>query len=60
VNDGSHSVIEDAHYSPSPISQDLYLQVFERDFAVTKHEAHYRMMLYGKRSLEEQAEAAAV
>lgn len=54
VNDGSHSVIEDAYYSPSPISQDLYLQVFARIFVVTKHEAHYRMMLYGKRSLEEE------
>lgn len=58
VNDGSHSVIEDAHYSPSPISQDLYLQVFERVFVVTKHEAHYRMMLFGKRSLEDQAESS--
>ncbi|WP_292766916.1 AAA family ATPase [Microbacterium sp. UBA3486] len=57
VNDGSHSVIEDAYYSPSPISQDLYLQVFARVFAVTKHEAHYQMMLYGKRSLDEQAES---
>lgn len=52
VNDGSHSVIEDAYYSPSLISQDLYLQVFERIFVVTKHEAHYRMMLHGKRSLD--------
>ncbi len=58
VNDGSHSVIEDAHYSPSSISQDLYLQVFERIFVVTKHEAHYRMMLYGKRSLDELEESA--
>ncbi|WP_270353114.1 AAA family ATPase [Microbacterium testaceum] len=56
VNDGSHSVIEDAYYSPSPISQDLYLQVFERVFVATGHEAHYRMMLLGKRSLEDHSE----
>lgn len=57
VNDGSHSVIEDVYYSPSHISQDVYLQVFERIFVVTKHEAHYRMMLYGKKSLDEQTDA---
>lgn len=56
VNDGSHSVIEDAYYSPSLVSQDLYLQVFERIFVVTKHEAHYRMMLYGRKSLDELGE----
>lgn len=60
VNDGSHSVIEDAYYSPSPISQDLYLQVFARIFVVTKHEAHYRMMLHGKKSLDEEEVSAAV
>lgn len=55
VNDGSHSVVEDVYYSQSPIGQDVYLQVFERIFVVTKHEAHYRMMLYGKKSLEEES-----
>lgn len=51
VNDGSHSILEDVYYSPSLISQDLYLQVFRRIFEVTKHEAHYMMMLHGKRSI---------
>lgn len=54
VNDGSHSVVEDVYYSQSPVGQDVYLQVFRRIFVVTKHEAHYQMMLYGKRSLEAQ------
>lgn len=51
VNEGSHSILEDTYYSPSPISQDVYLEVFARVFVVTKHEAHYRMMLHGKKSL---------
>lgn len=55
VNDGSHSVVEDVYYSQSPIGQDVYLRVFERVFDVTGHSAHYRMMLYGKKSLEEPA-----
>ncbi|MDP3952988.1 AAA family ATPase [Microbacterium sp.] len=58
VNEGSHSILEDVYYSPSPISQDLYLQVFQRIFEVTKHDAHYRMMLYGKRSITEVEESA--
>lgn len=51
VNDGSHSILEDVYYSPSLISQDLYLQVFHRIFEVTKHDAHYKMMIHGKRSI---------
>ena len=52
VNDGSHSILEDVYYSPSPISQDVYLQVFERIFEVTNQGAHFQMMIYGKRSLD--------
>ena len=51
VNEGSHAVLEDIFYTPSSISQDVYLQVFKRVFVVTGHESHYQMMILGKASL---------
>ena len=51
VNEGSHAVFEDVHYSPGPISNQTYLDVFRRVFEKAHQEAHYKMMLYGKESL---------
>ncbi|WP_350269036.1 AAA family ATPase [Brevibacterium sp. CBA3109] len=58
VNEGSHSVFEDVHYSPGPASLQTYLDVFRRVFREARHEAHYNMMLYGKQSLNMSAEEA--
>lgn len=51
-NEGSHSIVEDIYFSPTLMTQDMYLEVFHRVFKVTNHEAHYQMMLQGRRSLE--------
>jgi len=58
VNEGSHAVLEDIFYTPSAISQDVYLQVFKRVFVVTGHESHYQMMILGKASLTTPPESA--
>lgn len=55
VNEGSHAVFEDIHYSPSAVSQETYLDVFRRVFEKTNQESHYRMMMFGKASLESEA-----
>lgn len=54
VNEGSHSIFEDVHYSPGKPSLERYLNVFRRVFEVTGHQGHYTMMLYGKESLSQQ------
>lgn len=53
-NEGSHEAVEDLHYTPSTLTQEIYLNVFRRVFQATRHEQHYNMMLYGKSSLEMQ------
>ena len=45
VNEGSHGVFENLHYSPSPTTQDMYLDVFKHVFERSDHNAHYRMMM---------------
>ncbi|WP_161970227.1 AAA family ATPase [Dermabacter sp. HSID17554] len=45
INEGSHGVFENLHYSPSIITQQTYLEVFERIFDKSGHGAHYRMMM---------------
>ncbi|RSZ61183.1 hypothetical protein EAH68_14580 [Corynebacterium hylobatis] len=54
INEGSHAIFEDVHYSPGKPSLDHYLKVFRRVFEVTGHQGHYTMMLYGKESLSQQ------
>jgi hypothetical protein len=41
VNEGSHAVFEDVHYSPGLISKQAYLGVFWRVFEDAGQEAHY-------------------
>lgn len=48
VNEGSHGVFENLHYSPSQITQDVYLEVFRHVFDKAGHYAHYEMMMGGK------------
>lgn len=45
VNEGSHGVFENLHYSPSVTTQDIYLDVFKHVFVNSGHDAHYRMMM---------------
>lgn len=45
VNEGSHGVFENLHYSPSPTTQDVYLNVFQEVFVRSGHDAHFRMMM---------------
>lgn len=45
VNEGSHGVFENLHYSPSPTTQDMYLDVFKHVFDRSGHDAHYKMMM---------------
>lgn len=45
VNEGSHGVFENLHYSPSPSTQDVYLDVFRHVFDRSGHDAHYKMMM---------------
>ncbi|WBL17835.1 AAA family ATPase [Citricoccus sp. NR2] len=45
VNEGSHGVFENLHYSPSIATQDMYLDVFKHVFDRSNHGAHYRMMM---------------
>ncbi|MGX5670495.1 AAA family ATPase [Kocuria rhizophila] len=45
VNEGSHGVFENLHYSPSPTTQDMYLDVFRHVFDRSGHDAHYKMMM---------------
>ena len=60
VNEGSHAVFEDVHYSPGPISSQTYLDVFRRVFEKAHQEAHYNMMLYGKAGMNLPAGAPTV
>lgn len=50
VNEGSHGVFENLHYSPSEITQKQYLEVFEHVFSESGHGAHYEMMMRNKNS----------
>ncbi|UZD63433.1 AAA family ATPase [Brevibacterium sp. JSBI002] len=45
VNEGSHGVFENLHYSPSQITQDVYLEVFSHVFEKANHYGHYEMMM---------------
>lgn len=45
VNEGSHGVFEDFHYSPSTVTQEMYLDVFRQVFDRSGHGAHYEMMM---------------
>ena len=45
VNDGSHSVHDSLYVSIDSSVVDTYLSVFERIFTITKHSAHYKMMM---------------
>ena len=45
VNEGSHGVFENLHYSPSVTTQDIYLDVFKHVFVNSGHYAHYKMMM---------------
>ena len=46
VNDGSHSVFDDDHYTTlDDSSVERYLQVFKQIFDKSKHIAHYNMMM---------------
>ena len=45
LHDGSHSILEELDYSPTGVTIQRYLEVFERIFTETGHEAHYKMML---------------
>ena len=45
VNEGSHGAFENLHYSPSVMTQDIYLDVFEHVFVNSGHAAHYKMMM---------------
>lgn len=45
VNEGSHGVFENLHYSPSNATQDVYLEVFRHVFYRSRHGAHYKMMM---------------
>lgn len=56
-NEGSHSILEEAFYTPTPITQDVYLNVFRRVFEVTNQIAHYEMMVDGKGSLPQPADS---
>lgn len=51
ANEGSHSILEEAYFTPTSISQDLYLEVFRRIFEVTDNEGHFQMMTQGKAGL---------
>lgn len=50
VNEGSHGVFENLHYSPSQRTQDVYLEVFRHVFEKSDHYAHYEMMMKTKQS----------
>lgn len=45
VNEGSHGVFQNLHYSPSQITQDVYLEVFRHVFEKANHYGHYEMMM---------------
>lgn len=45
VNEGSHGVFENLHYSPGTTTQQMYLDVFKHVFDKSEHAAHYRMMM---------------
>nr|WP_246348680.1 AAA family ATPase [Nesterenkonia xinjiangensis] len=49
-NEGSHGVFENLHYSPSQITQDVYLDTFRHVFEKSNHYAHYEMMMGAKES----------
>lgn len=45
MNGGSHTIVDDLHFSPSGVSTAMNLEVFRRVFELTHHEGHYRMMM---------------
>ena len=45
VHEGSHSVYDDAHYSPDETEDRSYLMVFKDIFYRTGNGAHYEMMM---------------
>ncbi|ODQ90652.1 hypothetical protein BFG51_04575 [Dietzia alimentaria] len=45
VNEGSHGVFEDLHYSPGVGPQNVYLDIFKLIFEKAGHGAHYEMMM---------------
>lgn len=45
MNDGSHSVHDDVYISADESVVARYLDVFQRIFVKSKHEAHYLMMM---------------
>lgn len=57
VNDGSHSIGDDIHYSNQGDDIEKYLKVFRQIFKESKHEAHYRMMMRDS-YIEEDVETA--
>lgn len=45
ANAGSHNIIEDLDYSPTEVSTQTFLHVFEAIFDNAGHPAHYAMMM---------------
>jgi wobble nucleotide-excising tRNase len=45
INEGSHSIIEESEFSPSGMSIDAYLEVFEQIFTRSDNRGHYTMMM---------------
>ncbi|NTW38670.1 MAG: AAA family ATPase [Cellulomonadaceae bacterium] len=45
MNGGSHTIVDDLHFSPSGLSTATNLDVFRRVFELTHHGGHYRMMM---------------
>jgi wobble nucleotide-excising tRNase len=57
VNDGSHSIGDDIHYSNQGDDIEKYLKVFRQIFKESKHEAHYIMMMRDSYTEEEKETA---
>ena len=47
LNEGSHAIIEELHYSPTDVSTENFLTIFEAIFDKAGHHAHYAMMMQG-------------
>lgn len=45
ANEGSHAIIEELDYSPTEVSTEAFLRVFEAIFDNAGHPAHYAMMM---------------
>ena len=45
LNEGSHAIIEELDYSPTDVSTENFLTIFEAIFDKAGHLAHYTMMM---------------